>query len=199
MQSLPLQSLLAGYLQESAEAAAALALDANAQVALTAMAASLAATFTGGGRLLIAGNGGSAADGAHIAAEFVSRCHAERPPLGAISLAAAGPALTALANDYGPAEIFARQVTALGRAGDQLLLLSTSGRSPNLLAAQLAARAGKIGILCFAGAQDGPMAAGCDILFRAPSHHPQIVQQLHIAAAHALLLLIEKQLFGVPA
>jgi len=194
-----MQSSLAAYLHESAAAAARLAADETAQSALAHMAATLASTFTSGGRLLIAGNGGSAADAAHLAAECVSRCHAERPPLGAISLAAAGPALTALANDYGPAEIFARQIAALGRAGDQLLLLSTSGRSPNLLAAQRAARAAGLGIIGFAGADDGPMAPGCDILFRAPSRHPQIVQQLHIAAGHALLLLIEQQLFGVPA
>jgi D-sedoheptulose 7-phosphate isomerase len=191
-----MQRFLTGYMDRSAQAAAALAADASAAAMLQDMAATLAATFHAGGRLFLAGNGGSAADATHIAAEFLSRCHFDRPPLPAFALSTSGPALTAFANDYGVETVFARQIVALGRAGDVLLALSTSGHSPNILAAIDAARSADMTVFGFAGETGGRMADRVPILLRVPSGEAQIVQQLHMQAGHALLGLVEHKMFG---
>lgn len=196
MQSTPLA--FNDYMQLSASAAAALASDAGTAEVLHGMAAALAASFAAGGKLLVAGNGGSAADAAHIAAEFLSRCHMDRAPLPAVALSAQDAAVTACANDYGVESIFARQIGALGRPGDVLLALSTSGNSPNILAALAAAARRDMVTLGFAGRQGGRMAAHTALLLRAPADHGQIVQQVHMQAAHALLGLVETRMF-VPA
>ena len=194
MQSSP-SPVLTDYMRHSAEAAFALAGDAQAAATLHAMADHLVTAFRQGNRLFTAGNGGSAADAAHIAAECISRCHFDRAALPAIALPINGAALTALANDYGVESLFARQIVALGRPGDVLLALSTSGTSPNILRAVETAAACGMVVLGFAGAEGGAMAALVPTLLRAPSGHPQIVQQLHMVAAHALLGLVENILF----
>ena len=119
----------------------------------------------------------------------------DRAPLAAIALSESGPILTACGNDYGFDTVFARQVQALGRKGDVLLGLSTSGRSRNILAAMEAARAAGMATLGFAGEGGGDMAAACDLVFAAPSGQAQIVQQLHMMAGHALLAAVEQALF----
>ena len=122
----------------------------------------LASALCQGQRLLVAGNGGSAAQAQHLAAEFTGRFAADRAAYSAIALNAETSTVTAIANDYGFEEVFARQVRAHGRPGDVLLAMSTSGRSPNLLRAVAAARAGGITTWCLTGPAPNPLAAACD-------------------------------------
>jgi D-sedoheptulose 7-phosphate isomerase len=185
---------VAGWLAESLQATSAFAADADAAAALVAMSGAIVAALREGGKLLIAGNGGSAADAQHIAAEFVSRMNYDRAPLAAIALTTDSSALTATGNDYGFVHVFERQVQALGRTGDVLLGISTSGRSPNIVLALQAARARGLVTLGFAGEQGGPMAEWCDLLLRAPSPVTPLIQQIHIIAAHIVCSLVERTL-----
>ncbi len=190
-----MESYLSAHLAASATAAAALAQDAAAAAVLSQMATLIAGALRQGGKILIAGNGGSAADAQHLAAEFVSRLMFDRAPLAALALTESGPILTACGNDYGFEQIFARQIQALGRAGDVLLALSTSGQSRNLILAADAARACGMITLGFSGQAGGAMLDAFDHVFRAPSAAAQIVQQLHITAGHAVLAQVEGVLF----
>jgi D-sedoheptulose 7-phosphate isomerase len=151
----------------------------------------LARHLGGGGRLLVAGNGGSAAEAQHLAAELVGRLRDERMPLSAIALTADGSALTAISNDYGFGEVFARQVRAHGRAGDVLLLMSTSGRSPNLVTAANAARELDMHTWALVGAGPSPLAAACDEVLHCPSEDSQVVQELHLITVHVLCEYID--------
>lgn len=156
--------------------------------------ATLARTLSRGGRLLVAGNGGSAAEAQHLAAELVGKLRQDRIPLSAIALTAETSSLTAIGNDYGFDEVFARQVRAHGRRDDILLLLSTSGRSPNLLAAAAAGR--EVGMRCwaFTGPAPNPLAeAGCDVL-AVPSPDSQVVQELHLVSTHVLCEYVDQAL-----
>ena len=189
-------SSLLTHLTMSAEGAARLAADHAAAEILHGMAARIAAVLRAGGKLLLAGNGGSAADAQHIAAEFVSRLLFDRAPLAALALTESGPILTACGNDYGFASVFARQVAALGRDGDVFWGFSTSGNSANLLEAGQAAHDRGMTTLGFAGRDGGAMAGRFDHLFRAPSSHAQVVQQLHMVAAHAVLAEVEHAMFA---
>jgi D-sedoheptulose 7-phosphate isomerase len=147
-----------------------------------------------GGRLLIAGNGGSAAEAQHLAAELVGRLRAERAPLSAIALTPDSSALTAISNDYGFEEVFARQVRAHGRPADVLLVLSTSGRSPNLVAAVRAARETGMRTWALVGAGRSPLADACDESLCCPSGDSQVVQELHLVAVHVLCEYIDQTL-----
>jgi len=158
----------------------------------------MAAALRGGNKILIAGNGGSAADAQHIAGEFLSRLNFDRNPLPAIALTTDSSVLTAIGNDYGFEHVFDRQVRGLARAGDVLLAISTSGRSPNILAGLRAAREVGATTVGFTGNSDSPMLALCDIAVRAPSDSTPQIQQIHIVAAHAICGLIERELFGSP-
>jgi D-sedoheptulose 7-phosphate isomerase len=191
-----MDSTLSSHLARSAEAAASLASDVQAVRMMHGMAETILAALRNGGKLLVAGNGGSAADAQHIAAEFVSRLMFDRAPLAALALSESGPILTACGNDYGFETVFARQVTALGRAGDVLLALSTSGNSPNLLRAGEAARDLGLVTLGFAGRSGGAMAGAFGQVFCAPSDNAQVVQQLHMTAAHAVLAQLEYARFA---
>ncbi len=150
-----------------------------------------------GGRLLVAGNGGSAAEAQHLAAELVGRLRDERIPLSAIALTPESCAVTAIGNDYGFDEIFARQVRAHGRPGDVLLVLSTSGRSPNLLAAVRAAKEHGLRTWAMVGAGDSPLADACDEALRCPSPESQVVQELHLVSVHVLCEYIDQALPAV--
>ena len=147
-----------------------------------------------GGRLLVAGNGGSATTAQHLAAELVGRMRGERMPLSAIALSADCAAVTAIGNDYGFQEVFARQVRAHGRADDVLLVMSTSGRSPNLVAAVDAAK--QIGMRTWAmtGPEPNPIAGACDEALCCPSPHHQIVQELHLIALHLVCERLDRAL-----
>jgi D-sedoheptulose 7-phosphate isomerase len=185
---------VAEWLARSVAATTAFAADGEAAGTLIAMSGAIADALRRGGKLLIAGNGGSAADAQHIAAEFVSRMNYDRAPLAAVALTTDTSALTATGNDYGFVHVFERQVQALGRPGDVMLGISTSCRSPNVVLALAAARAGGMATLGFAGAEDGPMSGHCDLLLRAPSPVTAIVQQIHIIAAHIVCSLVERTL-----
>jgi D-sedoheptulose 7-phosphate isomerase len=147
-----------------------------------------------GGRLLVAGNGGSAAEAQHLAAELVGRLRDERMPLSAIALTADTSALTAISNDYGFDEVFARQVRGHGRPDDVLLVMSTSGRSPNLVTAVDAAR--EIGMRTWAmtGPGPNPLADACDEALRCPAQDSQVVQELHLISVHVLCEYVDQAL-----
>jgi D-sedoheptulose 7-phosphate isomerase len=151
-----------------------------------------------GGRLLIAGNGGSAAEAQHLAAELVGRLRTERIPLSAIALTPDSSAVTAISNDYGFDEVFARQVRAHGRPGDVFLALSTSGRSPNLIAAARAAQECGLRTWAMTGAGPNPLADACDEVLRCPSPDSQVVQELHLVAVHVLCEYLDRTLPAVP-
>lgn len=158
-------------------------------------AAMVTASLRAGGKLMLCGNGGSAADAQHWATELVGRFRHDRPGLAAIALTADGATLTALGNDYGYDRVFARQVEALGRKGDVLFALSTSGRSPSVLAALTAARAGGIATVGFTGAAGTAMAPLCDLLLLVPHAETARIQESHEVLGHAICALIEAALF----
>ena len=156
------------------------------------IAAAIIAALRAGNKLLIVGNGGSAGDAQHIAAEIVGRYKQDRPGYAAIALTTDTSALTAIANDYGFEQVFARQVEGLGVRGDVLLALSTSGRSPNILAALKTARARGLVTVGFTGATGAPMGTDCDHLLIAPSDDTPVVQQIHLAIGHGICDEIEQ-------
>ena len=182
-------------LAASAAAMAALAADENICAAADQAAALVVASLRGGGKLLLCGNGGSAADAQHWAAELVSRFQYDRPGLAAIALTTDSSILTAIGNDYGYERLFARQIEALGRAGDVLFALSTSGNSPNILAALETARGMGIGCVGFTGGSGGKMVALCDIALVMPSAVTARIQEGHEAVGHAICGMIEHQIF----
>ena len=160
----------------------------------------VAAAVGGGHKLLLFGNGGSAADAQHIAAEFVGRFRRERRALPAIALTTDTSALTSIANDYGYDEVFARQVRALGGSGDVALALSTSGRSPSVLRAVEACRELGVATIGLTGGDGGPLAAGVDVSLRvSASTLAARIQETHILVGHVLCELVDRQLFGESA
>ena len=168
-----------------------LAVRAQAPLVAT-IAARFAATLRAGGKLLFAGNGGSAADAQHLAAEYVVRLHEDRPALAAVALTTDSSVLTAAANDLGFAQIFARQVTAIGRPGDLLILHSISGRSANLLAAAEAARAAGIEVVAFIGQAEAPLAALATLVFAVGDADGAVVQEVHLAVEHLIVAEVER-------
>lgn len=182
------------HLVASRDAFVKAAEDAAFLSSIEKIADAVAAALSNGGKVLLCGNGGSAADAQHIAAELVGRYEAERAALAAIALTTDTSALTAIGNDYGFDHVFERQVLALGKKSDVLIAISTSGKSPNIMKALDAAK--KLGLVTvgFSGAKDGPMAKQCDLMLRAPSEKTPIIQQLHITAAHAICGLVERRL-----
>ena len=146
-------------------------------------------------KLLFAGNGGSAADAQHWAGELVSRFYYDRPGLPAIALTTDTSILTAIGNDYGYDYTFARQVEALGREGDVLVAISTSGRSKNILRALDAAEERGVRVIGFTGAGGGDMAARCAVCFRVPSDETPRIQEGHEFIGHLLCALIESDMF----
>ncbi|TKB70808.1 MAG: D-sedoheptulose 7-phosphate isomerase [Nitrospira sp.] len=156
----------------------------------------LAAAFRDGYKVLLFGNGGSATDAAHIAAEFVGRYKADRMPLPAIALATDIAAITCIANDYGYEELFARQVRAHGRKGDIAIGISTSGNSPNVLKGVAAARDGGLTTIAWTGANGGKLAALVDYPFIVPSTVTSRIQESHITLGHVLCELVEDHLLG---
>jgi D-sedoheptulose 7-phosphate isomerase len=165
---------------------------------LLEMSARGADCLRAGGKLLFAGNGGSAGDSQHLATELVVRLSAarERPALAGLALTTDSSLLTACANDFSFEMIFQRQVEALGRPGDLLIALSTSGRSPNVVAAAQRARELGLGVLGFLGGDGGSLAALCDVALVVPAQNSGRVQELHISAGHILIDLIEERLYS---
>ena len=158
----------------------------------------LADVLPAGHRLLAAGNGGSAAQAQHLTAELVGRYRDDRPPLSAIALHAETSSLTAIANDFGADEVFARQVTAHGRPGDVLVLMSTSGRSPNLLRAAAAGRDGALTVWAMTGPRPNPLADLADRTLAVDGPSTATVQELHLVALHAVCAALDVALGVCP-
>jgi D-sedoheptulose 7-phosphate isomerase len=156
------------------------------------IAAAMLAALRAGGKILIIGNGGSAADAQHIAAEIIGRYKQDRPAYAAIALTTDTSALTSIANDYGFEQIFARQIEGLGQRGDVLLALSTSGKSPNILAALRLARERGLVTIGFTGSKGENLRALCHHLLIAPSDDTPVIQQIHLAVAHGICDQIEQ-------
>ncbi|MER7489673.1 SIS domain-containing protein [Streptomyces sp. NPDC126497] len=146
----------------------------------------LAAVLTGGGRLLAAGNGGSAAQAQHLTAELVGRYRRERRAYSALALHAETSSVTAIGNDYGFDHVYARQVTAHGRPGDVLMLLSTSGRSANLIAAAVTARRAGLRVWALTGTGPNPLAEAADEALCVTAGSAATVQETHLVAVHLL-------------
>jgi phosphoheptose isomerase len=157
----------------------------------------LAGPLLAGSRLLVAGNGGSAAEAQHLTAELVGRYAGDRPPLSAIALHAETSSLTAIGNDYGASEAYARQVAAHGRTGDVVLLLSTSGRSPNVLAAAERARALGLTVWAMTGPGPNPLAALADDAICVAARDTCVVQEVHLVAIHTLCEALDERISEV--
>jgi D-sedoheptulose 7-phosphate isomerase len=156
------------------------------------------AAFISGNKILLAGNGGSAADAQHIAGEFVSRFNFDRPGLPAIALTTDTSILTAIGNDYGYEQLFARQVQALGQAGDVLMVYSTSGKSPNILRALQEAKQKGLFCIGLTGNRGGPMHELCDVTLDVPSEHTPKIQEGHLVIGHIICGIVESRLFKAP-
>ena len=173
----------------------AMAADAALHAQIQQAAERCVRSLRDGHKLLFAGNGGSAADAQHWAGELVSRFYYDRPGLPAIALTTDSSILTAVGNDYGYDYTFARQVEALGQAGDVLLVISTSGNSPNILRAAEAARARNMVVIGFTGEHGGKLAPACDLCFRIPSNETPRIQEGHEFIGHLLCALIEAEMY----
>ena len=158
---------------------------------LDAIAAAIVACFRAGRRVYTLGNGGSAADAQHIAGELLGRFKADRPAWPAVSLAGDVATLSAIANDYGYEQSFARPLAGLAQPGDVVLVLSTSGNSPNVLAAARVARARGAVIVGFTGQSGGQLAPLCDLCFRAPHGSSDRIQECHALAYHYICERVE--------
>jgi len=187
--------LVAEHFRRSCETLSRAAADPNLRARIHEIAEAITAAFRGGHKLLIAGNGGSAADAQHIAGEFLSRLNFDRNPLPAIALTTDSSVLTAIGNDYGFDRTFERQVRGLGQPGDVFIAISTSGRSANVIAALKAAREIGLTTIGFTGSGARPMAPLCDHCLAAPAEETPLIQQIHIVAAHAICGLVERSLF----
>lgn len=170
--------------------------DAAAKQSLRDAVDSCVKAYRCGNKLLIAGNGGSAADAQHFAGELVSRFNYDRPPLSAIALTTDTSSITAVSNDYGYEDVFARQVQAHGRLGDVLIAISTSGNSTNILRAIQTAKSLGLVVIGLTGRIGGDMKAMCDICFSAPSDSTPRIQECHLFFEHALCACIEESLFS---
>ena len=153
-------------------------------------------SLAAGGQLLIAGNGGSAADAQHIAAELTGRFLRERQPFRALALHVNTSALTAIGNDYGYEHVFARELSAHARPGDVFLAITTSGNSRNILRAIEAARKSKAVVIGLTGESGGEMRAACDLCLCVPSKSTARIQEMHITIGHAICGLLEERLTG---
>ena len=186
------KDFVGAHLKQSLAALERVTQDAALRATARSIAAHIGAALRSGYKLLIVGNGGSAADAQHIAAEIVGRYKQDRPAYAAIALTTDTSALTAISNDYGFEQVFARQVEGLGQRGDVLLALSTSGRSPNILAALRTARERGLVTIGFTGTKGEALGAHCDHLLVAPSDDTPVVQQIHLTIAHAICDEIEQ-------
>ena len=185
----------AEQLRESAANLAAMAADEALHGTLAEVAEVCVTALKRGNKLLFAGNGGSAADSQHLAGEMVSRFNYDRPGLPAFALTVDSSVMTAIGNDYGYEELFRRQLQAVGRPGDVFFGISTSGRSPNVLAALRQAREDGLVTVGFTGRDGGEMPALCDYLLRTPSDATPRIQEGHILMGHTICCLVEQQLF----
>jgi D-sedoheptulose 7-phosphate isomerase len=190
-----MQDYISSQLVEAQRVMTAMLADKKLQQAMEGAAAACIQCIRNDGKVLLAGNGGSAADAQHIAGEFVSRFAFDRPGLSAIALTTDTSILTAIGNDYGYEKLFARQVQAHGKQGDIFIGYSTSGKSPNVLLAFEEARAR--GLICvgMTGNRGGPMRDLCDHVFEVPSSDTPKIQEGHLVLGHILCGLVENAIF----
>lgn len=163
---------------------------------ILSVAERIAQSLQRGGKLMVVGNGGSAADAQHLAAEFISRLTRDRPALHAIALTTDSSILTAIGNDYGYENVFSRQIEAIGRSGDVLLAISTSGNSPNILKALERCATHGVYSIGLTGGSGGKMKDLCDSILIAPSAITQNIQEAHLMIEHILCGLVERYYFG---
>ena len=156
----------------------------------------IAKTFINGGKILLLGNGGSAADSQHIAAEFINRFKMERPPLPALALTTDTSVITSISNDYDFKDIFVKQLVAIANEGDVVWALSTSGNSPNVIRALQYAAKNNLKSVGFTGNKGDKMLGLCDILLAAPTDNTPRIQELHITSAHIICELVDELMFG---
>jgi D-sedoheptulose 7-phosphate isomerase len=193
------QDLIGNHLRSSLAALERTTRDVTLIATIRRVAVAIITALNAGNKLLVIGNGGSAADAQHIAAEIVGRYKQDRPAYAAIALTTDTSALTAISNDYGFEWVFARQVEGLGRRGDVLLALTTSGRSPSILKALSTARSLGIITIGFTGSQGEAMSSLCDDLLIAPSDDTPIIQQIHLVVAHAICEALEQAMMQLAA
>lgn len=190
-----MKSFITSELDKTLSVIGAIRADAQLHEQMQVVVEKMVASLRAEGKLLVAGNGGSAADAQHLAGEFVSRFNYDRPGLPAIALTTDTSILTAIGNDYGYERLFERQVQALGRKGDVFLGISTSGNSPNVVAALRQARAMGIYTVGMTGQSGGAMKDLCDVCLRMPSPETPKVQEGHITIGHIICGLVEATIF----
>jgi D-sedoheptulose 7-phosphate isomerase len=174
----------------------AVAKDAMLHASILQAAEKTVSALKAGRKLLVAGNGGSAADAQHVVAEFVCRLSNDRPAMRAVGLTTNSSILTAVSNDYGFERIFARQIEALGEAGDVFMAISTSGDSPNVLRALETAQSMGVITIGLSGRTGGAMAALCDLCICVPSDVTMYIQQAHLALEHIFCAIVEQMYFA---
>jgi len=194
----PREQAVLDHFQRSRETLERAAGDREFAASIVAIADRIARALRDGGKVMLAGNGGSAADAQHIAAELVGRYIIDRAPLAALALTTDTSALTAISNDYSFDQVFERQLRGLGRKGDVFVGITTSGRSRNILAALKAARELGIVTVGFTGTKGMQMRTQCDLMLVSPSDETALIQQIHITAGHAICGLVERELYGSP-
>jgi D-sedoheptulose 7-phosphate isomerase len=191
-----MSDLVRKMLAEGTSVVLAVERDVKIHATLVRAAEVTAVAMKSGCKLMVAGNGGSAADAQHMVAEFVSRLVENRPAMRAVALTTDTSILTAVANDYGYERTFARQIEALGQRGDVFVGISTSGRSPNIVAALELCRELGITTVGLTGGSEGKMGPLCDHLIRIPSDVTMYIQQAHLALEHIFCKLVEQEYFG---
>ncbi len=193
-----MRSYISSKISEAQRVMTIMLADDELLLRLEAAAQACIACMRAGGKILLAGNGGSAADAQHMAGEFVSRFAFDRPGLPAMALTVDTSILTAIGNDYGYEHLFARQVQANGKKGDVFIGYSTSGTSPNILCAFAEARTKGLVCVGMTGNRGGPMFELCDYLMEVPSNDTPKIQEGHLVLGHILCGLVEKALFKEP-
>jgi len=190
-----MQKFIADQIREAQQVMSAMLVDSQILSTLEAAARACIRCLQGGGKLLLAGNGGSAADAQHIAGEFVSRFAFDRPGLPAIALTTDTSILTAIGNDYGYERLFARQIQAHAKRGDMFMAYSTSGQSPNIVLALREARTRGLVCVGLTGSRRGPMHEFCDHLLQVPSTETPKIQEGHLVLGHIFCGLVENAMF----
>jgi D-sedoheptulose 7-phosphate isomerase len=196
MNSSKLERLIAGRIEANVAVGSALLHDRTFLATVEKTGRIMAKALQSGNKVLFFGNGGSAADAQHLAAELTGRFMKERPALAGLALTTNSSSVTALGNDYGFETIFARQIEGLARRGDVAVGISTSGNSPNVLQAIAAAHSRKLITVGMTGAKGGKLASAVDYCIRIPSDSTPRIQEAHILVGHVLCEIIEHELFG---
>jgi D-sedoheptulose 7-phosphate isomerase len=196
MEGMNLKAYISSEILRAMEIKRAIAKDSVLLHLIEQAAKKMIEVYQNGNKIMLGGNGGSAADAQHIAGEFVSRFYFDRPGLPCIALTTDTSILTAIGNDYGYEQLFARQIQANGQSGDLFIGISTSGNSPNVIKGLEMCRAKGITTIGLTGEAGGRMAALCDICIRIPSQETPRIQEAHILIGHILCAIVEESIFG---